>query len=256
MTKPWNLTGKRVLVTGASTGIGGAVAEEMAKLGAKVLAVARKEDQLNNAVSKWRENKLDISGLAADVTNKEQRSKIIEWIRSNWNGLDILVNNVGQNVRKKTVMDYSDEDYYALLDVNLHPTFHMSRLAHSLLKEAKDSAIVNVVSVAGLTSLKTGAPYAMSKAALVQLTKNLAVDWAKDGIRVNAVAPWYTRTRLTAPVIDDPNSLRDILERTPLGRVAEASEVATAVAFLCMPAASYITGQTLAVDGGFTIYGF
>jgi Tropinone reductase 1 len=256
MNTHWNLTGKRALITGASTGIGWAIADEIANLGASVLVVARHSDELDSALASWKARGLDVSGLIADVTIKRDRCSIFDWINTNWNSLDILVNNVGKNIRKKSVLDYSDEDYYSLLDVNLHPTFHISRLAHDLLKQSGNGAIVNIVSVAGLTSLKTGAPYAMSKAALIQLTKNLAVDWALDGIRVNAVAPWYTKTRLTEPVLSDPTQLEGVITRTPMGRVAEASEVATAVAFLCMSASSYITGQTLAVDGGFTIYGF
>ncbi|MGZ8852770.1 MAG: SDR family oxidoreductase, partial [Thermoanaerobaculia bacterium] len=117
------------------------------------------------------------------------------------------------------------------------------------------ASIVNVVSVAGFRNLGTGTPYAMSKAAVIQMTRSIAAEWAKDGIRVNAVAPWYIRTPLAEPVLKDPARLAAIISRTPLGRVGEIEEVAGLTAFLCLPAASYITGQCIAVDGGFSVGG-
>jgi len=113
-----------------------------------------------------------------------------------------------------------------------------------------------MVSAAGLTYLRSGAPYGMSEAALTQLTRNLAGEWAADRIRVNAVAPWYTRTPLVKPLMEDKDYMAAIIDRTPLGRIAEPEEVAAVVAFLSMPAASYVTGDCIAVDGGFMIYGF
>lgn len=104
--------------------------------------------------------------------------------------------------------------------------------------------------------MRTGAPYGVAKAGLHQLVRNLACEWASDGIRVNAVAPWYTRTRRTASALSDPDYREEVLARTPLGRIAEPEEIASLVAFLCLPAASYITGQIIAVDGGFSAYGF
>jgi Tropinone reductase 1 len=124
------------------------------------------------------------------------------------------------------------------------------------LKNAGASAIVNVLSVAGFTAIGTGTPYAMTKAALAQMTRNLAVEWASDGIRVNSVAPWYIETPLVEAVLKDPNYRERVISRTPLRRIGRPEEVAGAVAFLCLPASSYITGQCLFVDGGFSVNGF
>jgi Tropinone reductase 1 len=129
-------------------------------------------------------------------------------------------------------------------------------LAHAFLKQHGSASIVNVGSVSGLTHVRTGPLYGLSKAAVHQLTKNLACEWASDGIRVNSVAPWYIRTRRTSDALGNPEYFEEVIARTPMRRIGEPEEVAAAVAFLCMPAASYITGECIAVDGGFLRYGF
>ena len=253
----WRLDGQLALVTGGSAGIGRAIARELLGFGAEVLIVARD----GAALERTREELADevpggeVHALVADVVDEEQRREILDWVEDRGDGLNILVNNAGGNHRRAAV-DYTEDEWREIFEVNTFSAFELSRYAHPLLTRHAASSIVNVGSVSGLTHVRTGAAYGMAKAALHQLTRNLAVEWAEDGVRVNAVAPWYIRTRRTSDSLADPDYLDEVLLRTPMGRVGEAEEVAAAVAFLCLPAAAYITGECIAVDGGFLRYGF
>jgi Tropinone reductase 1 len=257
MLKRWRLDGQAALITGASAGIGLAVARELAGLGAEVLMVARDESHLSDAA---RDIEDDIAGavvhyFSADVADAEQRQEIFDWIADLQSPLSILVNNVGVNVKKPT-LDLGDADWDRVFGTNVQALFALSRLAHPFLKEHGRASIVNIGSVSGLTHVRTGPLYGLSKSAVHQLSVNLACEWASDGIRVNSVAPWYIRTRRTSEALANPEYFEEVLARTPMRRIGEPEEVAAAVAFLCLPAASYITGECLAVDGGFLRYGF
>ena len=255
--KRWRLDGQLALVTGGSAGIGRAIARELLGFGADVLLAARDVAALDDTRAELLEDfpERDIQVFAADVAIDEQRRELLDWVEDFGEGLHLLVNNAGGNLGKPST-DYSDDEWRQIFEVNLFSAFELSRYAHPLLIRHAASAIVNVGSVSGLTSVRTGTPYGMSKAALHQMTKNLAVEWAEDGIRVNSVAPWYIRTRRTSDKLADPDYLDEVLLRTPLGRIGEPEEVAAAVAFLCLPASAYITGECIAVDGGFLRYGF
>lgn len=251
---PWRLDGARALITGGSSGIGLATARELASLGADLVLVARNADRLDEARESIKSGvpgcKVEL--VSANLATEEGRQQVV---KSQGSPLQILVNNAGTNIRKRMTQISLDE-YRLVQETNLVSCFEMCRLLYPLLRQGAPACIVNNASVAGLTHLRTGAPYGMSKAAIIQLTRNLAVEWAQEGIRVNAVAPWYIRTPLADQVLSDPAYRKDVLDRTPMGRVGEVEECARAIAFLCMPASSYITGQSLAVDGGFTVYGF
>jgi len=250
----WTLKGKTALITGSTKGIGRAIAQEMAGLGAQVLIVSRHTEEVNQFVTHLLSEGYHASGMSTDVSAPEGREKLVDFVRS-IGKLDILVNNVGTNIRKKMV-DYEESEYNHIMQTNMHSNFGVSTAMFPFLKQSDQGVLVNVLSVAGFTHLRTGAPYAMTKAALMQLTRNLAVEWAKDHIQVNAVAPWYTMTPLVEKLFENKDYLDEVIQKTPMGRIAEPAEIANVVAFLSMPASSYITGQCITVDGGFTINSF
>jgi Tropinone reductase 1 len=237
MTERWNLTGRRALVTGGTKGIGAAVAAELRTLGADVLTLARAGGDIQ-----------------ADLSEPGEAARAVREACERLGGLEILVNNVGTNLRKPST-DYASDEVERLFATNLTSAWEACRAAQGPLAASGVGAIVNIGSVASRVFVGSGAPYAMTKAALDQLTKYLAVEWAGQGIRVNAVLPWYTQTPLAAPVLADEGWRSRILEKTPLGRIADPEDVAAAVAFLCLPAARHVTGVLLPVDGGFLARG-
>ncbi len=254
MIDRWTLTGKKALITGATKGIGKAIAQEFLTLGAEVTIVARNETTLVQVLESWQKQGWNAHGIAADVATAQGRQAVLQQTKLAMNGLDILVNNVGTNIRKSAI-EYTAAEYTQIFQTNLDSVFELCQLTYPLLK-ATAGSIVNIGSVAGLTAIRTGAPYGMTKAALVQLTRSLAVEWGRDRIRVNTVAPWFVQTPLTESLLANPDFLAEVEAATPLRRVGTPEEIAGVVAFLCMPAAAYLTGQCISVDGGFTAFGF
>jgi len=242
----WNLKNKKALVTGGTKGIGLAIVQEFLNLGAEVLVIARDTSTLPEA-----EN---LHTLEGDFGDSIFRKKIVDHITKKWNKLDVLVNNVGTNIRKKFV-DYSEDEYRKLFEVNLFSLTDITQKAYPLLKNSGNASVINIASVAGTFDVQSGPPYGMTKAAIIQLTRHLAAEWASDHIRVNSVSPWYIQTPLTTAVLSQPERLEKILARTPMNRVGQPEEVASIVSFLAMDSVSYITGQNIMVDGGMSVKG-
>jgi Tropinone reductase 1 len=243
----WTLEGKKALVTGGTKGIGRAIVDEFLSLGAEVLAAARTENDIKELLDIGN-NKLH--GIAADVSAAGGREAIVTAVHEKLGGLDILVNNAGTNIRKPT-LETTPDDLHKIISINLESAFELSKAFFEMLKSSR-GCIINISSSASMTGISTStAIYSMSKAGMDQMTKYLAMEWGPHGIRVNSIHPWYIATPLVETVLADEKKKKKILNRTPLGRIGEPREIASAAAFLAMPAASYISGAQIPVDGGF-----
>lgn len=253
---PGTLTGKRVVITGASRGIGRGLAIGLADYGADLLLVARDADKLRDTADIIAKTSPStrVECFSCDLRDTEQIQATVEQMATT-GPLHVLVNNAGLNIRSKA-LDVTEAEWQAIIDTDLRGAFFMAQQVGRQMVERRDGSIVNVSSVGGHVALRTGVVYAAAKAGVIQMTKVLALEWGQHGVRVNGIAPWYFRTPLTERLLDDPAYLADILSRTPLGRVGEVNELVGPVAFLASDMSTYVTGHTLMVDGGMSIYGF
>nr|XP_043639985.1 tropinone reductase homolog [Erigeron canadensis] len=255
----WSLKGMTALVTGGTRGIGYAIVEELAGFGAAVHTCSRNEKEINERLEEWKGKGYEVTASVCDLASKEQREDLIKTVSSVFNAkLNILINNAGSTLLKDAT-EHTAADYAFIMGTNFESPYHLTQLAHPLLKASGNASIVFISSVAGVMALPFLSVYAASKGALNQLTKNLACEWAKDNIRTNCVAPWGVKTTIQDPEKLDVKIMEaygPLMARTPLRPIAEADEISPLVAFLCLPVASYITGQVIVVDAGYTAGGF
>ena len=249
MTIDFRLDGRRALVTGASRGLGAAIAQGLHELGATVYGSSRDRRSAEQIAR--------LHGtlpVVLDVADVDATADAITRLHEASGGIDLLVNNAGVNA-PAPALDVTSEDWEAVHGTNVRGLFFVSQsMARYWAARGVRAAIVNVGSQAGLVAIEERAAYGSSKGAVAQLTRNLAYEWAPHGIRVNAVAPTFIRTDLTASTLDAGDRAETLLGRIPLGRFGEPKDVVGAVAFLLGDAAAMVTGHTLVIDGGYTIH--
>lgn len=249
-----DLDGRVAVVIGGTSGIGRAIAHGLAEAGADVVCTSRRIEQVDAAAVEIEDLGRRTLRITSDVSDKASLSNLLEECVSSLGKVDILVNSAGRTKREPT-LDLADEDWNAILETNLTGTLRACQVFGRHMVDRRYGRIINIASLSTFVSLFEVAAYSASKAAVASLTKSLAIEWAKSGVNVNAIAPGVFRTALNQKLLDETPRGQEFLTRTPMGRFGNVEELAGAAVFLASEAASFVTGEVLVVDGGFLASG-
>jgi NAD(P)-dependent dehydrogenase (short-subunit alcohol dehydrogenase family) len=249
-----DLTGKTAVVIGGTSGIGFALARELAKAGADVVPTGRRTELARKAAAEIEALGHRSLALTCDVTDEPSLEQLLRSVRAEFGSVQILVNSAGR-IKRSPTLEFSDDEWNAILETNLNGTLRACRVFGRHMIEQKYGRIVNIGSLSCFVGLYEVAAYSASKAGVAALTKTLAIEWATSGVCVNALVPGVVRTDLNAALLDGTERGREFLLRTPMKRYGRVEELGGAAVFLASDAASFVTGHLLVVDGGFLASG-
>jgi NAD(P)-dependent dehydrogenase (short-subunit alcohol dehydrogenase family) len=248
--RPFDLTGKVALITGASRGIGEAIALACSRAGAKVVLASRKQADLDRVAQRIRDESGEALAMAAHTGDMAAITAVVEKATAVFGGIDVAVNNAATNPHFGPILTAEESQWDKILDVNVKGYFRVAKACVESMKKRGGGKIINVASVAGLEPQPMMGVYSISKAAVLMLTKVLAVELAQFNIQVNAVAPGFVKTRFSAALWQDPQINQAILDLIPQKRMAEPEEIAGLAVYLASPASSFVTGSIFSIDGG------
>ena len=252
--KMYSLEGKVAVVTGASSGLGVVFSEALGEMGASIELAARRTDKLHEVESKLNETGVRARSIQCDVSKSEDVQALIDDTVKNFGRLDIIVNNAGVAAMSPTV-DISVEEWKKVVDVNLTGVFLCARAAARQMMKQGGGKIINISSIYGAVGdVFPASPYYATKGAVINMTRDLAVEWAPYMIGVNAIAPGFFPSEMTQGIFEDPGYLEYIIKQTPLARTGRPDDLKGVVVFLASSASDYVTGQTIFVDGGWTAW--
>ncbi len=247
----FQLDGKVALVTGASKGIGEAMARGLAEFGARVVLSSRKQAAVDEVAASFKDDGLEATGIAANVGKLEDIDNLVDRCVATYGGLDIIINNAAANPVFGPIQDTDEGAFDKILDVNLKGPFELCKKAYPILKQRGGGSIIHISSIGGLKPETGIGIYSVSKAAIINLTQSMAQEWGADNIRVNAICPGLIRTKFSEALWSNDKILDGFLKKIPLGRAGTTDDVAGLAVFLASDAAAYCSGGVYLVDGGY-----
>ncbi len=249
----FDLTGKVALVTGASKGIGKAIAELYAQAGAKVVVSSRKQDAVDAVVAEIKSKGGKALAVACNVSDAAEIQKLVDSTLAAYGTIDILVNNAAANPSFGPVVDTTESSFDKIIAVNVKAPFELAKKVYPIMKEKKNGSVINISSVGGLRPEQGLGIYSMSKAALISLTKVMAKEWGDDNIRVNVICPGLIKTKFSEALWSNEKIMHTMMKMLPIKRVGTPEEIAALALYLASDESSYSTGSVFTADGGFTI---